>query len=270
MAIKIGELLLKAKVIDEKQLKAALDEQKRWGGKLGEILVRMTFVSEDMMVKALSKQLNVPRIDLDALPPVPKPVLHRIPHEVARDLQSVALQLKDDKTLVVAMADPVNLVQLDTLNKVTRCKVTPMISSATQIARMIARSYEDGDEQLDNDNPAGHDAGADGGGEGEHHEFKLVDSQGKTLVKNVAEYQARVNSEPSLKTAPPPPVGTPPSIPAAPPASASAEAQGQASALIANLEDVQRREITALKAMVELLIEKGVFSREEYLARVRR
>ena len=48
MAIKIGELLLKAKVVTEPQLKAALDEQKKWGGKLGEILVRMTFVSEEM------------------------------------------------------------------------------------------------------------------------------------------------------------------------------------------------------------------------------
>jgi hypothetical protein len=252
MAIKIGELLLKAKVISEQQLKAALDEQKKWGGKLGEILVRMTFVSEEMMVKALAKQLNVPRADLDNMPAVPKPVLHRIPHEVARDLQAVALQLNAEKQLVVAMADPTNLTQLDTLAKVTRCKVSPMIASATQIARMIARSYEDdgGGESLE-------------GGTGEH-EFKVVDSQGKTVVKSLAELNQRGSAPTPPKPAPPPPPTTPSSQPAMPAAGAAP------SAILGHIEEAQRREVAALKAMVELLIEKGVFSREEYLARVRR
>jgi len=40
--------------------------------------------------------------------------------------------------------------------------------------------------------------------------------------------------------------------------------------MLRTLEDVQRREVAAIKAMVELLIEKGVFSREEYLAKVKR
>ena len=40
--------------------------------------------------------------------------------------------------------------------------------------------------------------------------------------------------------------------------------------LLRTVENIQRNEVAALKAMVELLIEKGVFSREEYLARVKR
>jgi hypothetical protein len=254
MAIKIGELLLKAKVVTEPQLKAALEEQKKWGGKLGETLVRMTFVSEDMMVKALAKQLNIPRADLDAMPPVPKPVLHRIPHEVARDLQAVALQLNADKMLVVAMTDPTNLTQLDTLAKVSRCKISPMIASATQIAKMIARSYEDdlGPSSLD--------------AEPGEHELKVVDSQGKTVVKSLKELEARGSAAPAARppTAPPPP-------PAAAPPSMAAPAVGAAPpAVLSYIEDAQRREVAALKAMVELLIEKGVFSRDEYLARVKK
>ena len=46
MRIKIGDLLVKAGVITELQLKAALAEQSQWGGKLGDILVRMEFVTE--------------------------------------------------------------------------------------------------------------------------------------------------------------------------------------------------------------------------------
>jgi hypothetical protein len=256
MAIKIGELLVKAKVITEQQLKQALDEQKRWGGRLGEILVRMTFVSEDMMVKALSKQLNIARVDLDALPPVPKPVLGRIPHDVARDLQAIALQLKEDKSLVVAMVDPTNLIHQDTLAKVSRCRIVPVIAGASQIARMIARCYTDEESEGEGKDDTG---------------IKFVDSAGKTLVRNLADLQARgemMAARPKGQQ-PPPPVAAPPPPPpvAAPPPAASA---GNPAAVLASVEDAQRRELAALKAMVELLIEKGVFTREEYFARVRR
>jgi len=248
MAIKLGELLLKANVVTEAQVKAALDEQRRWGGKLGEILVRMTFITEDLMVKALSRQLGVPRMDLDNLKPVPKPVLHRIPHELARDLQAVALQLKEDKTLVVAMAEPTNLEQIDTLQKVTRCKISPAIATPTQIARMIARSYLDSDA-----------ASLDGDAE---DAFKVVDAQGKTVVKSIAELEARGAAAASQRAAPAPRVDRG--------AAPSAAAPSGPSAVLSQIEEAQRREVSALKAMVELLIEKGVFSREEYLARVRR
>jgi hypothetical protein len=251
MAIKLGELLLKANVLTEAQLKAALDEQKRWGGKLGEILVRMTFVTEDLMVKALARQLNITRVDLDPLPPTPKPVLHRIPHELARDLQAVALQLKDDKTLVVAMAEPTNLEHLDTLQKVARCKIAPVIATPTQIAKLIARSYEDLDTGID---------GEEGSG------FKVVDAQGKTVVKSIAELEARGAAAAAGKKAPQPrPAPGAPGV-----AGPTPHAPNGPTALLTQIEEAQRREVAALKAMVELLIEKGVFSRDEYLARVRR
>ena len=65
--IMLGELLLKAGVITEQQLRAALTEQKKWGGKLGSLLVDLNFLDEDTLVKALSKQLNLPRVDFEGL-----------------------------------------------------------------------------------------------------------------------------------------------------------------------------------------------------------
>ena len=56
MRIRIGDLLVKAGVISDAQLKAALAEQGQWGGKLGDILVRMEFLTEEVLVRALSKQ----------------------------------------------------------------------------------------------------------------------------------------------------------------------------------------------------------------------
>ena len=64
MRIRIGDLLVKAGVITELQLKAALAEQLQWGGKLGDILIRMEFLTEEVLVRALSKQTGIARADL--------------------------------------------------------------------------------------------------------------------------------------------------------------------------------------------------------------
>src|SRR5690242_993390 len=117
--VKLGELLVRANVLQETQLRAALVEQQRWGGKLGDILVRMSLVTEDIITRALSKQLSVPAVNLSAIEPPPPEVLKKVPLRVAEDLHVVPLQLKDEgKTLVVAMTDPMNVQFLDTLRAV--------------------------------------------------------------------------------------------------------------------------------------------------------
>src|SRR5690348_12039602 len=66
---KLGELLVAAGVIDETRLHAALAEQQRWGGRLGRLLVDLGYVREDLLVKALSHQLQLPSINLAKTPP---------------------------------------------------------------------------------------------------------------------------------------------------------------------------------------------------------
>ncbi len=245
--MRLGELLIKAKVINELQLKAALAEQARWGGKLGEILVRMNVVTEEVVVKALSKLLNVPRVDLDQEPVPPREVAHRIPHDVASDMGVVPLRLEQDgRLLVVAMGDPANIRQLDSLRAVSKCKISPMLAGATQIARMLAKAYE-GEAELSPE---------EGG-------FKVVDAQGRTIIKPLAEISGAPKPAAAAAPAPaPPPIASAP-----PPASLPTSNPTQ---LIQSLEDAQRKEVAALRAIVDLLIEKGVFTKDEYIARVRR
>ncbi|AEI68136.1 general secretion pathway protein GspE [Corallococcus macrosporus] len=247
--IKLGELLIKANVLQESQLKAALAEQAKWGGKLGEILVRMSLVSEDILVRALSKQLGMPAVNLDAVQMVQPHVKAKIPSQTARDFSVLPLQLRDDgKSLVVAMADPLNVRMLDELRAVTKCRIIPNVAGRTSIARAFARIYEQNHELEDADT-----------------NFKVVDAQGRTVVKNLKDLDpAAVATSPAR-----PPAARPPPAPE-PPAARPAASTGSPAELLRSVEDVQRKEVAALKAMVELLIEKGVFSREEYLAKVKR
>lgn len=256
-SIRLGDLLVKAKVVSESQLKAALAEQQKWGGKLGELLVRMNFLTEDMLVKALSKQMNIPAVNLEAVQSIPPHVRAKVPADVARDLVVLPLQLRDEgKTLLVVMAEPQNLKQLDTLRSVSRCRITAQLAGRQAIARAFARFYE-GEAEM---------------GESADESFKLVDSQGHTLIKKVDEVQGQRRNSAAQG------IKMPPAAAAAAPAPARAATtelptslQGKSpSDMLRAIEEAQRKEVTALKGMVELLIEKGVFTREEYLAKVKR
>ncbi|MBM7115595.1 general secretion pathway protein GspE [Archangium primigenium] len=246
--IKLGELLIKANVLQEGQLKAALAEQAKWGGKLGEILVRMNLVSEDILVRALSKQLAIPAVNLDALKDIPKHVLNRVPVQTARDFALLPMQLRDDgKTLVVAIADPLNVRQLDELRAITKCRIVPNVAGRTAIARAMARFYDEVSELEDADT-----------------NFKVVDSHGRTVVRHMKD------PVPAPAPAPAPPPAPVPVPSRETPTVRGGSGGGSPVELLRSVEEVQRKEVAALKAMVELLIEKGVFTREEYLAKVKR
>ncbi len=252
-SIRLGDLLVKAKVISESQLKAALAEQQKWGGKLGELLVRMNFLTEDMLVKALSKQMTVPAVNLDAIESIPPHVRAKVPGDVARDLVALPLQLRDEgKTLLVAMAEPQNLKHLDTLRSVSRCRIQPQLAGRQAIAKSFARFYE-GEAEMGSEVDEG---------------FKLVDSQGHTLIKNVDDVKAPARRSSAGAAA----ISMPPQPAPPPPRAATAEVpRGKSPAeTLRAIEEAQRKEVTALKGMVELMIEKGVFTREEYLAKVKR
>jgi hypothetical protein len=255
--IKLGELLIKANVLQESQLKAALAEQAKWGGKLGEILVRMSMVSEDILVRALSKQLNIPAVNLDAVQVIPPHVRSKIPSQTARDFAVLPLQLRDDgKTLVVAVADPLNVRHLDELRAITKCRIVPNVAGRTSIARAYQRLYEENAELGEADT-----------------NFKVLDAQGRTVVKDMRPGAPQQGQAAAAPPPPPPPAARPAAAPARPSMSGVPSVGGGGGSpaeLLKTVEEVQRKEVAALKAMVELLIEKGVFTREEYLAKVKR
>ncbi len=244
--IKLGELLVKARVLTEVQLNAALAEQQRWGGKLGEILVRMNALTEEMLVKALSKQTGIVSVNLDTIEAIPPQVKAKIAPQMAREMSVLPLQLRDEgRTLIVAMADPTQLNHVDTLRKVTRCRITVQLAGRTAITKAYGRFYE-GETDLP---------------ESEEEGMKFVDAQGNTVSKTREQLEAEARSpkRPTVDL----------------PRSSSLDAMRAAGGAdpekaVAALEDVQRKEVAALRNMVELLIQKGVFTREEYLAKVKR
>jgi len=114
--VKLGELLLSSGAIDKYQLEAALGYQKRWGGKLGEIVVDMQFTGDDRICGALARQLGVPAVDLGSRE-IPLEVIRTIPRAVCEKYKlfpfEVVRQERGPARLWVAMADPTNIEAID-------------------------------------------------------------------------------------------------------------------------------------------------------------
>ncbi len=139
MALKLGELLLKAKLITEEQLQKALDEQKQLGGRLGEHLVRLGYVTEDDILDCLSQQYGVPSINLRQFE-IDDSIIRLIPADVARKYQFIPVS-KTGATLTVAMADPTNVFAMDDITFITGYRVEPVVASEEALREAIDRYY---------------------------------------------------------------------------------------------------------------------------------
>ncbi len=141
--LRLGEILVNEGLINATQLEKAIDIQKREGGRLGEILVKLGMVKEDRMVAALGKQLNIPYFSLGTgmLKPAADQELQRlIPRDFA--IKSFVLPLSRTlNSLTVAMADPLDLILIDNLKKVTGCEVNPVIATRSDILRAVEGFY---------------------------------------------------------------------------------------------------------------------------------
>jgi hypothetical protein len=245
---RLGDILLRSKQLTESQLKTAIAEQQRWGGLLGEILLRMDYLSESVLVDALSRQTGISVPEPMQLRN-PEPSAHRrLPLDAAKKLRAIPLQVKEKgKLMLVAMCEPQNLVLLDELRKTTGCRISPYLIGPLTFLTILSEHYGAEDVQEEQ-------------GEGS---FKLVDAQGRPVMKSPA--RARAPASPPVFS----PLPNEPSEPTAVQASEERPDLNVAQTL-AELETSQRQEVAALRAMVELLIERGVFTRDEYLARVRK
>jgi type IV pilus assembly protein PilB len=137
---KIGEILIAEGVLDETRLRAALIEQQRWGGPLGRLLVDMKLVDEATLVAALSRQLAIPSVDLDAQD-IPQDVIALVPGELCDQQSVIPFARPMGKFLDLAMADPTNAGIVDELQIRTRLNVRPHLAGPKQIERAIAKYY---------------------------------------------------------------------------------------------------------------------------------
>ena len=139
MAVKLGELLIKAGLLTPQRLQETLDYQKTNGGKLGLNLVKLGFVRDEDLTRILSQQYGVPAIHLPKVE-VDDTVVKLIPSEVAQKYLIMPVQ-RSGSTLTIAMVDPTNVFAMDDIKFMTGYNVEPVVASESAIEDAIERYY---------------------------------------------------------------------------------------------------------------------------------
>ncbi len=139
MSGKLGEILLKENLITAEQLKQALEHQKNNGGRLGNTLVKLGFLTDDEVTAVLSRQYGVPSINLAYFEVDPN-VIKLIPMETALKYQVLPLS-RVGSSLTLAMVDPTNVFAMDDIKFMTGFNIEPVVASETAVRDAIKKHY---------------------------------------------------------------------------------------------------------------------------------
>lgn len=146
MSAKLGEILVRENLITPDQLRETLEYQRANGGRLGSNLVRLGYVSDDVVTAVLSRQYGVPSINLDLFQ-IDADVIKLISEDVAMKYSVLPIS-KVGATLTLGMADPTNVFAMDDIKFMTGLNVEPVIASETSIQLAIAKYYS-GSSEID-------------------------------------------------------------------------------------------------------------------------
>ncbi len=137
---RLGDLLVREGLIDNDQLARALQEQKGSSDKLGSILVKLNFVTEEKLIAFLSRQYGIQSITLSQLDIDPE-VLKLVPEQIARKYEVLPVKRQGNQ-LTLAMGDPTNVFALDDVGFMTNLQVVPVVASQAAIRQAIDRVYD--------------------------------------------------------------------------------------------------------------------------------
>ena len=135
----LGSLLLEAGLITRPQLQSALAVQAATGTSLGRVLMEQGVLKEPDLVRTLATQIGLEFVDLAEYPIDPS-AASVISDSLAHRYNALPIAWEDD-TLVVAMADPSNVLAIDDIRSVTGADVRAVVATRTGIVEAIARTH---------------------------------------------------------------------------------------------------------------------------------
>jgi type IV pilus assembly protein PilB len=238
--MRIGDMLVKVGLIDELQLQSALAHQKQWGGRLGDVLIDNGFVDEMMLYKGLAHQLKVPLISLPDTD-VDRASVQAVPVELCRQHELLPIKA-NDREVTVAISDPSNMAAIDEVGFRTGLRVNVVLAPSREIEWMHRRFFSGERAPC----PAPKTAR----GRIATGEMEVIQPGGASTH--------RVPTNPAMATLPPDPT-----LHLQEPI-ADIEPDS-----LAELKERLDGSTHLLRLVVDTCVQRGIFTREEYLAKVR-
>src|SRR6266403_3748129 len=128
---RIADALVEDGLLSAKQVQELLEQQKKEGTRLLKLLLEKSYVSEQDMAISMGRVLNVPPINLPRIT-IPLEKADHLPREVAQSYKVVPVSRLENK-LFLAMADPLNVLAIDDVRRITKLEVAPLIASEKAI-----------------------------------------------------------------------------------------------------------------------------------------
>jgi type IV pilus assembly protein PilB len=140
MEERLGTYLVKNNLLNEEQLRQAIQEKKETGQRLISVIVRLGLIPENKLLAQLSNLYHMEVTDLDYIIP-PESVLNLIPAEKAYHYEVIPIDRKG-RTLTVAMVDPTDISAIEDLRFITGMEINPVLASESSIREALGRYYK--------------------------------------------------------------------------------------------------------------------------------
>lgn len=260
---RLGDLLIEAGLISETQLKAGLNEQRKWGGRLGRTVVELGFVTETAIGLVLAKQLELPSVDLDTTTlPDAAPTWLRLDLCERYGVFPLAIN-PGARAISIATSDPTNLEHLQAIEFATNLKVMPTVATASAIERAIRKYYFG--EHVEPLPSAPRPPAAT------PKESAFNDTSFE-LDALLGEPPRKTEELPAIRSSlTPAPVKAPVAAVAAMNNAIEVQLRREIAVLrekADGLEEINASQVRALRVLLELLIESGLVTRDEYLEKL--
>src|SRR6476619_4209293 len=128
---RIADALVEDGLLSARQVEELLEQQKKEGTRLLKLILDKAYVSEQDMTVSIGRVLNTPPINLARIN-IPLDIADLLPREMARNHKVVPVSRLENK-LFLAMADPLNVLAIDDVKRITKLEVAPLIAAEKTI-----------------------------------------------------------------------------------------------------------------------------------------
>jgi type IV pilus assembly protein PilB len=128
---RIADALVEDGLLSAGQVEELLEQQKKGGARLVKLIVEKSYVSEQDLAVSMGRVLNVPPINIARLNILPD-VVELLPRDIAHNHKVIPVSRLENK-MFLAMADPLNVLALDDVRRITKLEITPLIASEKAI-----------------------------------------------------------------------------------------------------------------------------------------
>jgi len=144
VSLRFGEWLVDKGLLSHRKLTEALSEQQATGGRLGEVLRKLNMLDDEQVTQALAQYLSMESTQLDDVSKIDMRIARLVPESIAKRFCLIAVREIDD-SIVIAIADPLNIVAMDTVRMNLKREIKAVIASEKEIRQTIEIIYHGSD-----------------------------------------------------------------------------------------------------------------------------